>query len=229
MSQQPGMNESIESRLPAVARLTDLEVAQRVCAGETPLFEVLMRRHNQRLYRVVRSILRDETECEEAMQQAWISAWKALAGFEGRASFLTWITSIAIREAHRPGTRLRSVSARMEELRHGLEAEELGPEEDAMRSQLGSAIEREIDALPEIYRTTIVLREIEGLSTSETAAALGISEDTVKQRLRRAKGALRTALERRASGEMRGLYPFHDPRCNRLVSAVLEQIATESS
>lgn len=222
------MNEPIESRLPATARLTDLEVAQRVSAGDTPLFEVLMRRHNQRVYRVVRSILRDETECEEAMQQVWISAWKALAGFEGRASFLTWITSIAIREAHRRGARLRSVSERMGELPQTLEAGELGPEDDAMRSQLGSAIECEIDALPEIYRTTIVLREIEGLSTSETAAALGISEDTVKQRLRRAKGALRTALERRASGEMRGLYPFHDPRCNRIVSAVLQQIAAGS-
>lgn len=221
------MSESIESRLPATARLTDFEVAQRVCAGDTPLFEVLMRRHNQPVYRVVRSILRDETECEEAMQQAWISAWKALAGFEGRSSFLTWVTSIAIREARRKGARLRMVRGRMEELPRALEAEELGPEDDAMRSQLGSAIEREIDALPEIYRTTLVLREIEGLSTAETAAALAISEDTVKQRLRRAKGALRTALERRASGEMRGLYPFHDPRCNRIVSAVLEQIGAE--
>jgi RNA polymerase sigma-70 factor, ECF subfamily len=223
------MNEPIESGLPASARLSDLEVAKRVSAGDTPLFEVLMRRHNQRVYRIVRSILRDETECEEAMQQAWISAWRALAGFEGRASFLTWITSIAIREAHRRGARLRSVSGRMEELPHALEADELGPEDDAMRSQLGSAIEREIDALPEIYRTTIVLREIEGLSTSETAAALKISEDTVKQRLRRAKSSLRTGLERRASGEMRGLYPFHDPRCDRIVSAVLEQIGAESS
>ncbi|MCI0672883.1 MAG: RNA polymerase sigma factor, partial [Myxococcaceae bacterium] len=184
--------------LPAgAAQLSDEEVARRVCAGETALFEVLMRRYNARVYRAVRSCLRDEGAVEEVMQQAYLRAFTHLDQFSGAARLSTWLVRIAVNEAlmrRRREVRLHVV-ADVEELSGGPDMEPVpSPEDRAARRELASLLERAVDSLSEGYRTTFVLREVEGLSTAETAEVLGVSEDVVKTRLHRAKGQVRDAL-----------------------------------
>ncbi|HVR42238.1 MAG TPA: RNA polymerase sigma factor [Thermoanaerobaculia bacterium] len=214
----------------ALAPMSDSEVTRRVAAGETALFEILMRRYNQRLFRAVRAIVPDDAEAEEAVQQAWIAAWNALGRFEGRASIATWLTRIAIHEALR---RRRRTARELERADETADAERFassapGPEERAMTSELRSILEREIDALPEAYRTVVMLREVEGLDTAETAEALGVTQDVVKTRLHRAKGMLRDRLVRRSAAAITRAFAFADAGCDRIVAAVLSRIGAPS-
>src|SRR5262245_55958835 len=170
---------------------SDEEVVSRVKAGDKGLFEVLMRRYNQRLFRVTRAILHSDAEAEDVMQQAYLNAYAHLDQFAGRSSFATWLTRIAVHEASARVRRRRSAEG--ESMR--------GPDEDAAASladggpdpeaqllagEVRSLLEAAIDALPERYRCTFVLREVEGLATAEAAESLGISEELVKTRLYRA-------------------------------------------
>jgi RNA polymerase sigma-70 factor (ECF subfamily) len=206
--------------------LTDAEVVRRVRAGDPGLFEVLMRRHNQRLYRALRSLLRDEAEVEDAMQQAYLNAYLHLGQFEERSSFATWLTRIAVHEAF---GRLRKKKRSPEALTMP-DTDELGtatdpdPERLAFVGELRGLLEAEIDALPEAYRTVFVLREVEGLSTLDTAGSLEVSEDVVKTRLLRAKARLRERLFERTSLETSALFPFHLDRCDRVVKGVLDRL-----
>jgi RNA polymerase sigma-70 factor (ECF subfamily) len=211
---------------PIPAPPTDEELARRVAGGETALFEVLLRRHDQRVYRTVRAILRDEDEAEDAMQQAWIAAYLHLADFEGTAPFATWLVRIAANEA------LQRLRRRMPPKAHAEGAEEermdphaQDPEERAAAREAGRLVERAVDELPAHYRVVFVLREVEGLSTADTAAALGIGEDAAKVRLHRARALLRRALEDVVDRGARDAFPFLAPRCNRMVAAVMAAIA----
>lgn len=215
-----------ETAAPPPAPPTDEELARRVAGGETALFEVLLRRHDQRVYRTVRAILRDEDEAEDAMQQAWIAAYRHLADFEGTAPFATWLVRIAANEALqrlRRRTPPAAVSRGEEEERMDPHAED--PEARAAAREAGRLVERAVDALPVHYRVVFVLREVEGLSTAETAAALGIGEDAAKVRLHRARALLRRALEDVVDLGARDAFPFLAPRCNRVVAAVMAAIA----
>jgi RNA polymerase sigma-70 factor (ECF subfamily) len=208
--------------------LTDEEIVRRVVAGETALFEILMRRYNQRIYRAVRSILRDESEAEDAMQQAYVNAYSHLHQFAARSSFATWLTRIAINEAlarvkPRP---LRLVEDTDGTLMNEIESNQPNPEQQAVASELKNAVETEIGSLPESYRSVLMLREIEGLSTSETAECLGINDDLVKQRLHRARTMLRDNLYRRAGLTLEGTFTFGQSRCDRVVARVLDRITT---
>ncbi len=211
---------------PGAAPPTDEELARRVARGETALFEVLLRRHDQRVYRTVRAILRDEAEAEDAMQQAWIAAYLHLADFEGSAPFSTWLVRIAANEALQ---RLRrrgpvvAVPAGAEEERMDPHADD--PEERAAAREAARLVERAVDRLPAHYRVVFVLREVEGLSTADTAAALGIGEDAAKVRLHRARALLRRGLEDVVDLGARDAFPFLAPRCNRMVAAVMGAIA----
>jgi RNA polymerase sigma-70 factor (ECF subfamily) len=217
-----------------LATLTDEEVVNRVLAGETALFEVLMRRHNQRLYRVARSIVRDDAEAEDVMQEAYVRAYTQLGQFEGRAQWSTWVTRIAVNEAlARVRRRGRFVETDVDGREDGLmESHEdprarppAGPEDQASARELSAFLERAVDALPDIYRSVFVLREAEELSTADTAAALGITEDLVKVRLHRARAELRRVLEQRVGFATREIYGFHLSRCDRVVERVMERIA----
>lgn len=205
---------------------TDEEIAQRVREGETALFEVLMRRYNQRVYRAVRSILRDEAEVEDVMQQAYVLAFTHLAQFEGSARFSTWLIRIAVNEAlQRLRQRHRLVALDTEgggpeDGMKLLERNAPDPEERAFGRELGRMLEVTVDELPTLYRTVFMLREVERLSTAETAAALSVSEEVVKTRLHRAKALLRERLE----GQLGETFAFHAPRCDRVVAAVLARI-----
>lgn len=223
---------------PQAAVLADEALVDRVRAGETSLFEILMRRHNQRLYRVARSITGDDAVSEDVMQEAYVRAFENLGQFAGRARFATWLTKIAVHEAlarRRSGRRLVGLPSADEETleRFAQTAAPMSggrppsPEEESARGELRETLRRAVDALPPTLRVVFVLREVERLSTAETAAALGLGESAVKVRLHRARRALRDDIERRIGGAAGELYAFYAPRCDRVVAAVVERIGDE--
>lgn len=210
--------------------LSDEEVVRRVRDGETVLFEVLMRRYNQRLFRVARAILRDEDEAEDVMQQAYVNAYTHLHQFEERARFGTWLTRIAVHEAlarARRRGRLEEVDAmpeRDDKTMDRLSSRDPSPEHQAATGELRGILESSFDAIPEIYRSVFLVREVEALSTTEAAECLGISEDTVKTRLHRARALLRQELFERAGMTTAELFPLHLSRCDQVVAAVFARL-----
>ena len=200
--------------------LSDGEVVERVVAGEPALFEILMRRYNQRVYRAVRAVIRNDAEVEDVMQQAYLSAFAHLGQFRGDAKFSTWLVRIAVNEACarlRPhGPKLVAIDGDYVEMDPTTKT----PEDLSADKELRHLLENSLDHLAEAYRTVFVLREIEGLDTREVADALSISEDLVKTRLHRAKALLRSALFDTAQNTKNNLFPFHAARCDRVVAAV---------
>ncbi len=205
---------------------SDEEIIERIRGGDTDSFELVMRRYNQRIYRTVRAILREEDETTDVMQEAYVNAFSHLADFSGRARFSTWLTRIAVHEAL---GRLRK-RKRLEPLDE-TDSEDLlmtstvsGPENRASDGELRVLLEQAVDGLPETFRTTFVLRSIEQLSVAETAEVLGIPEETVKTRHHRARERLQRALTERVGSTLPDLFGFHRPRCDRVVANVLARI-----
>jgi RNA polymerase sigma-70 factor, ECF subfamily len=211
------------------ALLSDEQVVTRVLGGETALFEVLMRRNNERLYRAARAILRDESEIEDVMQQAYVNAYGHLRQFDGRSKFSTWLTRIAVHEAlARARRRGRCTTVERDdslsiEFPFALDGGP-DPERLAMARELGTLVESAIDRLPDGTREVFVLRQLEGMQTDEVADALGVSEAVVKTRLSRARGALRRDLFEHAGIANSNVWRFLRPRCDRVVSAVMMRI-----
>jgi RNA polymerase sigma-70 factor (ECF subfamily) len=208
--------------------LDDAEVVRRVLAGEVELFEVLLRRHDPRVYRTVRAILRDESEAEDAMQSAWVRAYQHLGDWAGASSFTTWLLKIAANEAlGRLRRRGRLVPVEDEEDGDGgiMDPRAEDPEERAAAHETVRLLERAVDSLSTPYRSVYMLREIEELSTAETAEALGLSEEAVKVRLHRARGMLREALGEAIGRAAPEAFQFLAPRCNRMVERVMAAIA----
>ena len=204
--------------------LSDEEIVERIVAGDAALFEILMRRYNQRVYRTVRAVLRDDDQAEDVMQQAYLNAYSHLHQFERRSQFSTWLTRIAVNEAlARRGKK------------HGEEQDETmmelvasgapDPEQQTLASELREVMQREVEALSDGFRSVFVLRDVEGLSTAETADTLGISEDLVKTRLHRARTQLRDNLYRRAGVSLESLFAFGNSRCDNVVAAVMTRLA----
>lgn len=206
--------------------LTDEQVVGRVLAGESALFELLMRRHNQRVYRAVRSIVLSNEEAEDVMQEAYVSAYTHLEGFAFRSQLSTWLIKIAIHEAFarkKRARRLTPLDAADPEAQVMVSSIR-SPEQRVSDQELGGMLERAIDDLPEGFRTVFVLRAVEQLSVTETAEVLAISEDTVKTRLHRARSLLRKALVERVGTALPSVFDFHQSRCDRVVARVLERI-----
>jgi RNA polymerase sigma-70 factor (ECF subfamily) len=210
------------------AGLSDEEVVRRIIEGERALFEILMRRYNQRLFRVTRSIVANDLEAEDIIQDAYVQAYEHLNQFEGRARFSTWLTKIAIYEAYARARRadhqkLDSIS--MLEVRGmNMKANGRDPEEQIYNAELKTVLEKAFDALPDDYRSVFMLREIEGLSTAETAECLELSEENVKTRLHRARALLQRELYSLVGANANTAFQFLGPRCDRIVARVLEQI-----
>lgn len=209
--------------------LPDEAVVSRVLDGHTALFEVLMRRHNERLYRAARAILKDSAEAEDVMQQAYVNAYANLRQFDQRASFATWLTRIAVNAAlarARKRGRYRSVDLDDDAPIDGaiMPPTASDPERDAFSHEMRDILERAIDALPDGAREVVMLRDVQGLSTAETAASLGVSEDVVKTRLSRSRAALRRDLLDRIGSTAAQSFPFLRPRCDRIVRVVLSRI-----
>jgi len=216
------------------SELEDEAVVDRVRLGETDLFEVVMRRYNRRVYRVVRAIVRDDDEASDVTQEAHVNAFMHLREFSGRARYSTWLTRIAVHEAL---ARVRRRS-RLESLDETDSEDVLmtsnspGPEDRASNGELRVLLERAVDSLPEVFRTTFVLRSIENLSVAETAEVLGVPEDTVKTRHYRARERLQSWLTHRVGGALPVLFDFDGDRCDRVVANVLRRVrsaTTESS
>jgi RNA polymerase sigma-70 factor (ECF subfamily) len=209
------------------APVADAEVVARVRAGDGAAFELLMRRHNRRLFRAARAVLADDREAEDVVQDAWVTAFAHLEALEAPAAVGAWLSRIAVHEAL---ARLRR-RARFVGLDDGMpEARSEGrdPEQQAGDRQLARALGVAIDGLPLAYRSTFVLRELEGLSTADTAACLGVPEETVKTRLHRARALLRHALRRRAHAVFEDVFPFAGARCDRIVAAVLARLGARA-
>ena len=216
--------------------LTDEQVIARVLDGEAPLFEILMRRHNQRLFRMARAILRNDAEAEDAVQQAYLSAYQHLAQFAGQSKFATWLTQIALNAALALG---RQSSRRAEvdlsdELKEGvmsgrLESRVPSPEQVVSGREMAGLVERAVDELPEIYRVVFMMREVQQLSTAEAADCSALSEENVKVRLHRAKTLLRETMVSRMDAAATGIFPFLGERCDRIVAFVMGQLGRIST
>ena len=206
-------------------QLTDEEIVRRVVDGDTALFEILMRRHNQRVYRAVRAVLRSDDDVEDAMQQAYLDAYRNLRQFAGNAQFSTWLTRIAVNEAlARLRKRGRAFGTGEDEVIARIESSRPSPEQEAVTSELRRVVETEIEALPDTYRLVLVLRDVEGLSTAEAAETLAVTEDVVKTRLHRARTMLRDNLYRRAGVGLDAVFTFGNARCDRVVGRVMAAI-----
>lgn len=205
---------------------SDEEVVRRVLDGEGALYELLMRRHNQRIYRVARAILRDEAEAEDVMQDAYVRAYQNLASFEGRAKFVTWLTRIAVHEAltrSRRRLRFQALDPADEsngEIMQSPPSSGRSPEEQAYDRELAAVLEKAVRSLSEDHRLVFVLRDVEGMTTEETAQCLNLTEENVKVRLHRARAGLRKRLYRVVGATAARCFQFHAVRCDRVVKNV---------
>lgn len=216
------------------ARLDDVALA-RLCANrDREAVRHVITSNNQRLFRAAWSILKNHAEAEEAVQAAYLSAFANIGSFEGRSALSTWLTRIVINEAlgraraeQRRRTRLEQegvavLDAYRENLARGSEAD--SPDASVAREQIRRLLERAVGELPEIFRTVFVLREVEGLSSEETADVLGIPLATVKTRLLRARRRLQQMLEPELGGVLSGTFPFAGNDCAALTERVLDQL-----
>jgi len=216
--------------------LTDAEIVGRITAGEGALFEILMRRYNQRVYRAARAVVKNEAEVEDVMQQAYFNAFRHLHQFERRSQFSTWLIRIVLNEAfsrRRKAEPLRPTAT--EHLAHidgprrepleSLKSPEADPERRAYANELQRVLEAAVDELPESYRTVFMLRDIEGLSTAEASEGLGLNEEAVKTRLHRARVMLRRSLAARIGPMSTTSFQFPATRCDRVVAAVFAKLA----
>src|SRR6185369_15269216 len=214
-----GMDTLASAGAALTAAAPDAEIVRRVQAGDSALFEILMRRHNQRVYRVVRAVVKDEADVEDVMQQAYINAFTHLQQFEERSQFSTWLVRIALHEAfgrRRKVQRAETTAARSHadvdddrgELMETLASPAADPERQAYARELHRVLEAAVDTLPEAYRTVFMLRDIEGLSTSETGQGLGLGDEAVKTRLHRARAMIRRAVTLRIGAVAAGAFQF---------------------
>lgn len=203
--------------LPVPAQsLSDEDVVRRVMGGDHDLFEVIMRRYNQRLFRTLRATVSGDAEAEDIMREAYACAYERLGQFEGRGRFSTWLMRIAIHE----------VLARRQRAPRLTAAAASPPAEAEGIPALRGMLERAIEGIPATLRIVYVLREVDGLGTDETADCLGISPVNVRVRLHRARTHLRTRVDPHGAADMRQLHPFANERCDRIVSGVMRRIRT---
>lgn len=219
--------------------LSDSELAQRIAAGDTAALELLMRRNNQMLYRAARSILKNDEEAEEAVQDSYLKAYRAIGNYRGDAKLSTWLTRITINEAL---ARARKQSRRPEivqfdgnvamvaepEEAFSMQAHDMdSPDRAAQRADVRRLIESNIDKLPEAFRCVFVLRALEEMTVEETASCLNIPEVTVRTRYFRARGLLREAMAREIDISFEDAFSFAGARCDRIVGAVLARLEAE--
>jgi RNA polymerase sigma-70 factor (ECF subfamily) len=211
----------------APVEVTDEQAVARLRAGDQGYFELLMRRHNRRVYRAARAILKRDDEAEDVMQDAYVRAYEHLADFRGDASFGTWVARIAVHEALarvRREQRFRPPAPAIEEANEVLPEPKRNPEQLVNDQELRAVLEKAIDALPDDFRAVFVLRAVEQMSGAETAECLGIPEETVKTRLHRAKHRLQDLVVRSMDANWEHTHEFHLSRCDRVVTGVLARV-----
>ncbi|WP_414708995.1 RNA polymerase sigma factor [Ramlibacter sp.] len=218
----------------APQELDDASLASRVCAGDTAAFELLMRRYNQRLYRLARSMLRDAADAEEAVQDAYLAAYQSLGAFRGEASLATWLSRVVVnqclarlrRQARRDNiVPMVAMGGPDEQEVPGMPADDKDtPDRALVRAELRAVLERKLDELPEAFRTVFVLRSVEELTVEETARTLNLPEATVRSRHFRARSMLRESLAQDIDLAERDVFSFAGDRCDRIVARVMEKL-----
>jgi RNA polymerase sigma-70 factor (ECF subfamily) len=214
---------------------SDSELLESAREGDASAFDLLIRRHDKHLYRIARSVLPDDQEAEDVVQETYVRAFMGLRGFRGAASLRTWLTRIVLNEAIRRRrdrrstvelTALHDAQERSRRPLHtaSLTAQDSDPERAAAQSQIRRMLEKAIDDLPAAFRLVLVLRDVEEVSTEEAAKLLGVKEETVKTRLHRARRALRESLGVQLASALKDVFPFERPRCDALVRRLLEQL-----
>ena len=211
----------------------DAELVRRALARDGIAFRTIMERYNRRLYRIARGILRNDSEAEDVVQEAYVSAFAHLQDFRGESSLATWLSRIAINEAlgrlrrDRPAVELAVVEAQRSDARiiqfphTGASAD---PERTMAQRQILQLVERATDNLPEMFRIVFVTRVIEGMSVEETADLLGLRPETVKTRLHRARRLVRDQLDKQIGPVMMDAFPFAGRRCQRVTTAVMQRL-----
>jgi RNA polymerase sigma-70 factor, ECF subfamily len=217
--------------------LSEPELIARAIARNEVAIRVIIKRYNRRLYRIARSVLHDESDTEDAVQEAYIHAFTSLAAFRGEASLGTWLSRIVLNEALQ---RKRRRAPKTIELKEELDLSEAqiipfpsasgtNPEQTAAQRQLCRLLEQEIGRLPEEFRIVIVARVIEDMSIAETAELLDLKPETVKTRLHRARHMLKVALAAHIEPLLTDVFPFAGARCERMTESVLERLRERDS
>jgi RNA polymerase sigma-70 factor (ECF subfamily) len=211
----------------------DAELVRRALARDDRAFRTIMERHNRRLYRVARSILRNDSEAEDVVQEAYVNAFTHLDGFRGESSLATWLSRIVMNEAlgrlrrERPAVELEAVDAQRREAQI-IQFPQTGATDDPERTmaqrEILQLVEQATDNLPEIFRVVFVTRVIEGMSVEETAELLGLQQETVKTRLHRARRLVREQLDKQIGPVLMDAFPFAGRRCERLTTAVMQRL-----
>lgn len=222
--------EQIAVQMSAAA--SERSMASSIASGDATAFEGLMRQYNQRLYRLARATLRDRTEAEDALQDAYICAYRSIGSFRGEASLGTWLSRLVLNECFarmRRNVRRENVvpmvsASHHVETTHMIVDESDSPDNALGRGQIRELLERKVDELPENYRTVFVMRSVEELSVDETAETLGIPEETVRSRHFRAKNLLRESLARELDLAEPNIFEFGGDHCDRMVAQVLARI-----
>ncbi len=230
---QPSTARAERTELPGLDDAALVDLARQ---GHEGAIRTIVRRYNQRLFRVARAILRDDTDAEDVVQLSYVKAFRHLEGFRGESRFSTWLTRIAINEASGK-VRSRRPLAAVEDLdlaapdsariiQFPLIKVQPDPEAEMSRTELRAVLEQAVDTLPEGFRAVFVLRDIEGMSIEETAEQLGLKPETVKTRLHRARKLMREAIEDRLSSTFGTLFPFDGARCVHMADRVIAQLKT---
>jgi RNA polymerase sigma factor (sigma-70 family) len=225
---------SVGAELAVAPQLDDRTLARRIGAGDRGAFELLMRRYNRRLYRLARTCLRDDSEAKDALQEAYLCAYRSIGQFRGESALSTWLSRLVLNECN---ARLRRSSRREHivsivsteghmDVCSRVAAPEEPPDRAIGRAQLRSVLERKLGELPEIFRLVFVMRSIEELSIPEVAAILSISEETVRSRHFRAKGLLRESLAKEIDLAEGDIFEFGGRCCDEMVAAVLAALGS---
>jgi RNA polymerase sigma-70 factor (ECF subfamily) len=216
----------------ASASLADHELAARAAAGDAPAFAAIMRRHNRLLFRTARSILKSDVDAEDALQEAYLRAWRAIDSFRSEAKLSTWLARIVINESlarlrRGRGAQVIPLDNTTTELDHDAMEDRMEddpdqqPERVAMRAELRRLMETCIDRLPEVFRTVFILRAVEEMSVEDVAVALDVPEATVRTRLFRARSLMREGLSRDIDVATGDAFSFDGERCDRIVAQVM--------
>jgi RNA polymerase sigma-70 factor (ECF subfamily) len=219
---------------PHYASLAEAELIAFARQGHREAFRVIMQRCNQRLFRVARSVMRDDSEAEDVLQEAYVRAFSALDGFRGEAGILTWLTRITLNEARGRLRRRRNMVdlSEIEAAQSGMgqvvvfpaASMSADPEADAARAEMRRLLENAVDELPDAFRTVFIMRDVDECSIEETAVNLGLKPETVKTRLHRARRQLRKSLDEKLSASMAGAFPFLGARCQAMTERVLARL-----
>lgn len=211
-----------------LTKLPDSKVVQRILEGEKELFEILLRRYNQRLFRVIRSYIHSEDDVQDIMQDSYVKAYTKLQQFNNQSSFSTWLIRIAINEAlqHiRKNKRLLSNYGKIERLENIFQlpdTNQMNPESQAIKSETRVLVERAVDQLPQKYKIIFMLQQVEGFTNPEIGACLGLTESNVKVRLHRAKNLLKEELFKTTQDA--SIFQFGNNKCDLIVEKVMKRI-----